>query len=153
MKSILIYTFRTFTYIKDLYTMADEVFVLGKLKEDFLKLEKLIAQGKYDYTVGIGKGNNRSMFETKGVNKFNKGNIIKEGKELYQLAYPIEGYFPIGVNNSYTTSFCNWGIYNAKVIEDNNLQVEHSFIHISEKDIQILKEYLASKRVFFLKRG
>lgn len=108
MKSILIYTFRTFTYIKDLYTMADEVFVLGKLKEDFLKLEKLIAQGKYDYTVGIGKSNNRSMFETKGVNKFNKGNIIKEGKELYQLAYPIEGYFPIGVNNSYTTSFCNW---------------------------------------------
>ncbi len=143
MKSILIYTFRTFPYIKKLNSVTDEVFVLGSLKEDFLKLEKLILENEYDYIIGVAKSNKISVFETKGVNRFNKGKILKEGKDSYSLDYPHNGYLKIGVNNSYTKSFCNWGIYKvAKFVVDNKLPSKHSFVHIQEKDIPVLRQYL-----------
>jgi len=146
MDSILIYTYRTFPYCEQLKNIADEVFVLGKLKRDFVELENLILNGNYDYIVGIARGTTESVFETKGVNQFNKGKILKEGKNSYILEYPTQGFQTIGVNNSYTKSFCNWGIYNvAKIINDNHLSVRHSFVHILEEDIPILKQYLESK--------
>lgn len=111
MNSILIYSFRTFPYIEELNTVSKKVFVLNQLKEDFLELENLILNEKYYHIVGVAKSNDKSVFEAKGVNKFNRGEIIKRGEDFYSLDYPTEGYLTIGVNNSYTTSFCNWGIY------------------------------------------
>lgn len=146
MKSTLIYTFRTFPYIEELNTITNEVFILSKLKEDLLQLEKIINEGNFDYICGIAKASTESVFETKAVNQFNKGKISKNGKDMYSLYYPKKEYIEIGLNNSYTSSFCNWGMYNvAKIIDDNQLSVNHSFIHILEKDIPTLKQYLESK--------
>jgi hypothetical protein len=143
MKSFLIYTFRTFPYIDQLTSLTENIFVFNKLKEDILDLEKILKKNELDYVLGIAKSSNRSVFETKGVNKFNNGNIIKDGKEKYPLYYPKDGYMNIGVNNSYTKSFCNWGIYNVgRIIENNNLKMKHSFVHILENDIKVLKKFL-----------
>jgi len=149
MKSILIYTFRTFPYIQQLNEITDDIFVLNRLKKDILKLENLIIDDNFDYIIGIAKSNKKSVFETKGVNLFNKHNIFKKGKDAYSLDYPKNGYIDIGLNNSYTTSFCNWGIYNvAKIVNDNNLSVNHSFCHILKEDIPILKQFLELKQPF-----
>jgi hypothetical protein len=71
---------------------------------------------------------------------------LKNGKDFHLLDYPEKGYKGIGVNRSYTTTFCNWGMYKvADIINNNKVNIKHSFVHILEKDISILRLYLLSK--------
>ena len=146
MNNVLIYTFRTFPWINELKNISENVIVLDKLKEDINKVEQQLNTKKYNFILGIAKGGKKSVFESKGMNKFNKKIISKSGEDSYLLNYPINGYKDIGINKSYTTSFCNWGIYRVgKLLSDNRIETKHSFVHILEKDMSNLKLYLSAK--------
>ena len=148
MNKILIYTYRTFPWIEDIQTLSSKIIVLNKLKDDIQLIEKELTTESYSLILGIAKTNKKSAFETKGVNKFNKGKILHDGTDSFSLNYPRGGYKDIEINNSYTTSFCNWGIYQtANLLKMKNLHTEHLFVHITRKDIKILQEYLASKEL------
>ncbi|MHC1716908.1 MAG: hypothetical protein AB9915_03450 [Candidatus Dojkabacteria bacterium] len=147
MNNILIYTFRTFPWVEELKDISNDIVILNKLNEDIYKIEEKLQKKKYSLILGIAKGNKRSMFETRGVNRFNKKKIIKDGKELYKLDYPKEGFKEIVVNKSFTTSFCNWAAYRiGDILEDNGLETKHTFVHILNKDLQTLNEYIKELR-------
>jgi hypothetical protein len=93
--------------------------------------------------IGIAKGNRTSVFETHTVNNFNGKKILKDGKDDYSLDYPTTGYKSIKLNKGFTTSFCNWGMYRVQnILETNDLEIKHIFIHIVEKDFEQFKEFL-----------
>lgn len=141
--NILIYTFRTFPWMERLKSISEDVVILGKLKEDIKKVENILLSDKYSLVLGIAKSENNSLFESKGVNQFNRNKIVKDGKDSYTLNYPSNGFNNIKINDSFTTSFCNWSIYQiARFIEIENLKVDHSFVHIKESDIVLLESYI-----------
>jgi len=143
MKNLLIYTFRTFPWTEDLKEISKDIVILGKLKTDIDKVENMLLLGKYSMILGFAKTNGKSVFETQGVNKFNKNKIVADEKDRYVLNFPKDGYKNIKINNSFTTSFCNWGMYTiSNFIEKENLKIVHSFIHIKKSDIEILEDYL-----------
>lgn len=145
MNNILIYTFRTFPWIEDIKSISKDIVVLDTLKEDILEIEKNLKENKYALVLGIAKSRDISVFETKGVNKFNKGKILTDGKESYPLYFPKQGFESIKVNKRYTTSFCNWGMYMvSKLIEESSPESKHIFVHIKEEDIPVLKKYRTS---------
>lgn len=99
--------------------------------------------GKYSLILGIAKANRTSTFETQGVNRFNKNKIFLNGPAKFTLDYPEGGYKNIGINSSFTTSFCNWGMYQiSHFLKNENLNIDHSFVHIKENDIDLLRDYL-----------
>jgi len=141
--NLLIYTFRTFPLIEDLEEISKDIVVLGKLKTDISKVENMLLLGKYSMILGIAKTNGTSVFETQGVNKYNKSKILTDEKDRYVLNFPEDGYKNIKINDSFTTSFCNWGMYKiSNFIEKENLKILHSFVHIKKNDVEILKDYL-----------
>ena len=144
MDKILIYTFRTFPWVEKLNTISDNIVILNKLKEDLFLIEEALESNNYSLVIGIARGNQNSVFETKGVNRFNDGCITRGGKESYPLYYPENGYKNLKISNTCTNSFCNWGIYRtAQLLEDR--KIKHLFIHILEPDIELLKEYLGNR--------
>jgi len=147
MKNILIYTFRTFPWQEELKSLSKEIFVFKNFKKDIHIFKKKIETGNYDLILGIAKANKKSVFETKGVNRFKKGHIEKDGIENFPLYFPINGYESIDINHKYTTSFCNWSIYKVgDLIYKKNCNIKHMFIHILEDDISVLKGYLTSEQ-------
>ncbi|PKN02945.1 hypothetical protein CVU76_02885 [Candidatus Dojkabacteria bacterium HGW-Dojkabacteria-1] len=146
MNNILIYTFRTFPWIEDIKSISKDIVVLDTLKIDIIEVEKKLKQNKYVFVLGIAKGRHSSVFETKGVNQFNKGKILTDGKEEYPLYFPKQGFENIKVNKGYTTSFCNWGMYRvSKLIEESSHESKHMFVHIKEEDIPVLSRYITSE--------
>lgn len=146
MNNLLIYTFRTFPWIDEIKSLSTDIVVLNTLKEDILEIEKKLKSNNYTLVLGIAKGWDSSVFETKGVNKFNRGKILKNGKESYPLYFPKQGFENIKINKGYTTSFCNWGMYMvSKLIEENSPESKHIFVHIKEEDIPLLKKYITSE--------
>ena len=143
MHNILIYTFRTFPWIEDLEKISKDIVTLGKLKIDIKKVEEMARSGKYSLILGIARANRAFMFETQGVNRFNKNKILLNGPDKFILDYPEGGYKNIGINISFTTSFCNWGMYQiSNFLENEKLDIDHSFVHIKENDIDLLRDYL-----------
>jgi len=146
MNNILIYTFRTFPWLEDIKSISKDIVVLDILRVDILEIEKKLKQNKYALVLGIAKGRGNSVFGTKGVNQFNKGKILSDGKNSYPLYFPKQGFENIKVNKSYTTSFCNWGMYMVgKLIEESSPESKHVFVHIKEEDIPLLKRYITSE--------
>lgn len=120
--------------------------MLDVLKEDIKKVEKKLQKKEYLLILGIAKGKEYSVFETIGVNKFNKWKILADGEESYSLYFPEQGFENIKVNKGYTASFCNWGMYMvSKFINESRLDSKHTFVHIKKEDISLLKRYLAAE--------
>ena len=92
MNNILIYTFRTFPWIENIKSISNNIVVLNTLKEDILEVEKNIKNNSYTIVLGIAKGRDTSVFETKGVNRFYKVKILKDGKASYPLYFPKQGF-------------------------------------------------------------
>lgn len=146
MNNILIYTFRTFPWLEDIKSISKDIVVLDTLRADIFEIEKYLKENKYALVLGIAKSQDISVFETKGVNQFNKGKILTEGKDEYPLYFPKQGFEDIKVNKRYTTSFCNWGMYMvAKLVEENSPQSKHVFVHIKGEDILVLSRYITSE--------
>jgi len=146
MNNILIYTFRTFPWLEDIKSISKDIVVLNTLKVDILEVEKKFKQNKYALLLGIAKGRDISVFETKGVNQFNKGKILSDGKNSYPLYFPKQGFENIKVNKGYTTSFCNWGMYMiSKLIEESSPRSKHVFVHIKGENIPVLSRYITSE--------
>lgn len=142
---ILIYTFRTFPFITTLEEEFDklDITILHKLKNDLDLLSKEIVATKPDIIIGLAKSHSdKSFFEPVTINKFNKSNKVINGSEdLYKLFIPdlIPKNFAISPNPSST--FCNYSMYKiSHFLNENNINVKFSFIHISEEGIKQIKE-------------
>lgn len=134
---ILIYTFRTFPWIDELKELFPEVFIFGKLNEDFEKFCEEIKVKQPDLIMGVARGR-KSVWESKTVNQFHGRKIIKGGAEEYEMFIPNEPSFPI--NQSPRTTFCNWKAYKIKnFVARSNLNTKLCFVHTKENDLQRLK--------------
>lgn len=136
---ILVYTFRTFPWINQLKEDFPEVFVFGKLNEDFEKFCEEVKNKKPEYILGIAKSR-KSKLESKAVNCFNNKKIIKNGVEQYELFAPeiVESLFPI--NSTPKTTFCNWTMYKSSdFLAKNFSNTKLLFIHLIKRDLDKLK--------------
>ncbi len=130
--SVFLYTFRTNPHKDKLKEKFPGLFIFGKLNEDFVRLSKKIIQDNPDLIIGLAKSN-KSCFESRTINRFNNGNIIKNGKEEFNLFMPPSKLFSVSIKP--TTSFCNWTMYKiSNLIEKNKLSSKFIFIHYREKD-------------------
>lgn len=140
MAKILVYTFRGFPWQSKLREDFPDLFVFGKLKEDYERFCEEVKIKKPDLIIGIAKGR-RSIWEGLAVNKFNSGTLVKGGEEFFNLYIPSETIFP--VNQIPWTTFCNWTAYKIQnFLIENNLHIKLSFLHIKEKDLPKLKSQI-----------
>lgn len=135
---ILVYSFRTFPFLKDLENSFGEIVVLGKLNTDLEKLKEIIVRDKPDIILGIAAAKNSSSQESTAINKFHGTKLInKSGVYTYPLNILN---IDIKLRKTTTDSFCNWTMYKiSEYILENNLKCKNSFIHISPKDLDLLK--------------
>jgi hypothetical protein len=131
---VLVYTFRTFPHIQELKEIFPEVFVLGKLKEDLLIFLSKVKKLEPDLILGIAHNEKKSQFEPIAVNRFNNKQVIREGKEQFELFVPNSRNFNISQKPS--TSFCNYSMYWIKYhLNQEKIIIPFSFIHINKKEI------------------
>ena len=143
MNKLLIYTFRTFPRIEELRKLYPELFVFGKLRNDFDEFKVQIQLKQPTIILGIGRGKT-TRFESIALNKFNQNRINKQGRESYKLFVPKIETIPTAVSG--TTSFCNWTMYKvAEFIEQEKLSTHLTFLHV-DKQIQ-LESLLAVTRI------
>lgn len=137
---ILVYTFKSFSFIHELKKFGYKPFVFGKLKDDLPKFLDLVKLENPDLIIGIAKSaDNKSHFETIAANVFNSTKkIIKDGAENYLLDCPKNPPSGIEIRKSNTDSFCNWVMYMIAA----NLDARQQFIHVSSEDMEIVKDYL-----------
>ena len=130
---MLIYTFRTNPFKNKLLEKFPNLFIFGKLKEDFNKLSESIINNNPDYILGIASSNN-SRFEPVAINKFKKTKKISiQGQKQYDLFIPQSN---IKKSFSPTDSFCNWTMYKiAEFIEKNKLSTKLIFAHLEQNDL------------------
>ncbi|HLD41740.1 MAG TPA: hypothetical protein VJB06_01790 [archaeon] len=135
----LCYTFRTFHFLPILKEVFPEIHVLGKLKLDIEKFCTRILESNPDYILGIAYSRKGSFFERKAINQFNSWKIEKSSIEEFILNIPKKPRFKL--SKKPTTSFCNYSMYRIKYfLKKNNLNIPFSFVHLNEKDINLLKQ-------------
>ena len=143
MKKILVYTFKTFPYLKELF--FKDIRVFGKLNEDVYNFCNEIANTKPNVILGIAKSTNKySTIEQYTLNKFNRNKkIVNSDIEKYELEIPDEFRKYFKIRKTGTKSFCNLTMFKIKrFILENKLDIPFVFIHICEKDIELINEWL-----------
>lgn len=142
MPKVLFYTFKSFPF-KDV--LPANSFVLAKLNSDIKQLQQLILEQKPEIIIGIGLVRGFSRFERVAVNKFNNGKVGRVSKEYFDLTFPEKGFENLKLSYKPTKSFCNWSAFKlAEFIEQNNLDLKLSFLHINRKDKLELIKYVDS---------
>lgn len=133
---MLVYTFRTFPYITQLEATFGDVFVFGKLKDDWTPFSNLLAENP-DQILGIALTKGASCEERVAINKFNHGTIIRDGKDQFSLS--LAGLFPPATKPTHT--FCNWTMYHTQhYILKRAMKTSFSFIHVNKDDLVRLEE-------------
>jgi len=140
---LLLYTFRTFSYLDKISLNYPDIFIFGKLKEDIIKFECLVNELRPKHIFGFALTKNKSRFEKNAANRFNKGKISKGGENQFKLYYPTNGFLNIGLSIKSTTTFCNWTMYKVEeTIKETN--IKFSFVHVKASDLNDLYRYLNS---------
>jgi len=144
MNSTLIYSFRTNKYINYLNKAGIEVFVFGKLKEDFIKFQKLVERTRPELIIGLAEVKDKSKFETLAINIFGRDRKVnKNGKNSYPLHIPYKGIFQKSANS--TKSFCNWTMYKiSEIIDPKYTKV--SFLHFNKKDLSEVFDFIKNMK-------
>jgi hypothetical protein len=142
MTSLLIYSFRTNKHLEIFRDAGIEVFIFGKLNDDFYTFHKLIDKVRPDHIIGLAEVKLQSRIETHAINAFGRsGKINKTGKELYSLYIPHRTVFPKSKRT--TKSFCNWTMYKiSEIVATQNTKV--TFIHFNQKDIPQVIDFIKS---------
>ena len=141
-KNMLIYTFRTFNYVNDLYKITKNIYVFGKLKSDLKEFYQIIDIKKPEYILGIAKNRNKiSEFESITVNNFNNKKVSKTGILEHKLFVPELLNTSFMIANDYTTSFCNYSMFKImEYIKEKNINSNFSFVHVKKEDLTQLAE-------------
>lgn len=140
MKKHILYTFRTNPFIPLLKEKFGEVFVFGKLNQDLDNFSNFLINNDTDMIIGFAKSD-ESKTESVAINKFNNFNILKKGKDRFDLFIPNNS--PFHISNKPTNSFCNYTMYKiSNLIEHNNLKTKLAFIHFKEKDFEKLTKFI-----------
>ncbi|NMC36056.1 hypothetical protein GYA49_03340 [Candidatus Beckwithbacteria bacterium] len=140
--NLLVYSFKTFPYKKEIEDIFPSIFYFYKLTKDIETFKQLIIQNKPDYVVGIAfKKYGQSCFEPQTVNIFNKkAKITRNGIDSYNLFIPT--YLNFKTSNYQSRSFCNWTMYKvSEFINWQHLATKLIFTHISRKDIIHLRKF------------
>lgn len=128
---MVVYTFQTFPYIKELEQQFGSVFVFSKLKDDMVAFEKVL-ESEPSKVLGVALSKQRSREEPITINKFNKGLVLRHGAK--QLSLTLANNFPSATKPTYT--FCNWTMYHIQnFINEKRLSTAFTFIHINKADI------------------
>ncbi len=139
---ILVYTFRSFPYIKELEEIFPYVFIVGSLKNDLSALYGFIMREKPDLILGVAaSSDSKSYFESRTVNRFTKmGRVVMKGKE--ELALFIPEWSTFNVSTKISTDFCNYIMYSIEsYIEHKKLSTRVSFCHVAKNDIATLSKF------------
>lgn len=142
---MLVYTFRTFPYQNELRKEFDDLFILGKLKEDLQRFFKLIREEKPILIMGVALADSKqSFFEPRTINKFHRiGKVTREGKEEFLLFVPDLQNKIFKISRNPSSTFCNYSMYKIKFfLEQEKLAVPLAVTHIKREDIKRLKETL-----------
>ena len=135
---MLVYTFRGFPFIAELQGIFGDVFVFGKLRQDFAAFEQLL-QAEPGYVLGVAFSKRESRVEPVAINQFNKGKVLADGPETLQLTLPAAST-GITIAGRPTHTFCNWTMYRIQnAINEQQLATQFSFIHIAKHDIALLR--------------
>ena len=132
MSQIFTYTFRTNKHAKKF----KDIFIFGKLKEDFKSFTELIQKKNPKLIIGLAEAKTKTRIESVAVNRFGKAGIInKAGKKSYKLHVPKD--LPFTISKKPTTSFCNWTMYKI-----SQLGAPVSFIHYNTADLPVILDML-----------
>jgi len=134
----MIYTFRSIPFKRKMEKCFLELFVFGKLNDDFKNFSDLILLKKPQFILGIANSKSTSKFEKFCINKFNKNKrIICGGKDRFELFVLDLKQSKIKINSNPSDSFCNWTMYKIlDFINRNNLDTKLVFIHLNEKALE-----------------
>lgn len=132
---MIVCTFRTFPYIKELEQKFGKVFVFSKLKEDLVAFTQLIDEAKDEEILGVALSKGQTRQELIAVNKFNSGKVSKDGANSLQLSR-LQG-FPVAHKPTHT--FCNWTTYKVQehLVQQNSKSML-SFVHVHKDDLALL---------------
>lgn len=133
---MLIYTFRTLRFIDSL---GENVFVFGKLREDFDQFREQVRAIRPIVILGIGSAR-QTQYEALAVNQYHGKVLDMSGPSSFSLFIP-PSELPVSYNG--TTSFCNWTTYKiAQFLEREDLQTKLVFLHIAPHDEKVLAQEL-----------
>ncbi|MBD3362627.1 hypothetical protein GF362_02815 [Candidatus Dojkabacteria bacterium] len=138
------YTFRSFPHIRKIQVDFNNLFIFGKLKEDFVKFKRIIQNSEPSLIIGIALSKTRSSyFEPTTINQFNQTKRVENHpNKSYKLNFPINSN-NFKLSKTPTDSFCNWTMYKiADFIHSRKYNILQYFVHIKEKDIKYLKEMI-----------
>lgn len=139
---MVVYTFRTFPLVDQLYSLSSDIFVFSKLKKDLITLTKKLELDRPQYVLGIAGTKGFSRIETTTINKFNNGTIVKGRTDELKLFVPSN--LPFQPAPRPTRSFCNWTTYQLQTfISENGYHSKLMFIHLNPKDIKELFNYFS----------
>jgi hypothetical protein len=145
MVDILVYTFENFPYINELKGRFDNIFIFKKLKEDIDSFCKKIIEVKPQLILGVAKSKKYSYFEPLAINVFNRSKkVINHKNEEFFLYVPNLKQTNFLIRKKPITSFCNYSAYKIKnFLDENNLEIPFSFVHVNNKDLKYLPELLS----------
>lgn len=140
-RPVLIYSFSTFPFLKEIETFHP--FIFKKLKIDLVSFKIDIDRTKPRLIVGIARSRFSSYFETRTRNVWGRTHQLSQtGPQEFLLHYPAGGYRSIRPRTTNAHSFCNWTMY--KISEYvQPLRIPLEFIHINKHDLEDLIAYLS----------
>src|SRR3989339_830645 len=105
---------------------------------------KKILEVKPKLILGVAKSKKYSYFEPETINRFNKSKkVISSLNEEFILDIPNLDNTNCLIRKRPTTSFCNYSMYKIKnFLEENNLEIPFSFVHIKQQDMKLLSNLL-----------
>lgn len=133
---MIIYTFRTFPYVRDFEERFGEVFVFSELKKDIVHFNTILTT-EPERVVGIALTNGVTRQEPVAINRFNNGKILKDGDDILSITL-LDGF---NLASKPTHTFCNWTMYHIQnFINEQNLRTKFSFIHINKNDLGLISD-------------
>ena len=145
----LIYTLPTFPYNSEVEKILGiSVFTLNKLSRDIDRLLEHIHSNQPRFILGLAQSHKRSTWEQYTINSFHKTKKVVNDSSatLYELYIPTNSLLPI--RKKPTTTFCNYAMFRVQYfLQINNLNIPHSFAHVTKEGISTLDQSLSKKHL------
>lgn len=139
---MLIYSFRSYKELPQLKDSHPNLFVFGKLKQDFPVFCDRLAAERPEWIIGVANPiSSSSQIEVETINCFNRSKKILSGEpEAYPLFIPAS---QLKIATQPSDSFCNWTMYRiSHYLKTKAVSSKLVFTHANFVDFQTLRESL-----------
>jgi hypothetical protein len=144
--NILVYSFRSCTFLPILAEEFGTLFVFGKLKSDLQDFKQIVKSSNPKIVIGFANSHNdQSYIEPIAINQFNRTKrVIREGRD--QLLLHVPPHLPPNVTLSAkpSDSFCNWAMFHICHLAGDNQYVQ-MFFHASPNHVQGISRWIKSR--------